>query len=253
MIDIHSRSEVEGMRAAGKAAAQVLADLRSLVVPGVSTAELDAAAARLMKIHGCTSACYGYVVGRLTYPGHICISLNDEIVHGIGREDRLIQEGDAVSLDVVIRKDGFVGDNAYTVLVGSTPEPVRKLCRATEDALMAGISAVRPGGRVGDISAAIQGALQPFGFGIVREFVGHGVGRQMHEEPQIPNWGSKGTGAKLLPGMALAIEPMVTLGSPKIIMAADGWTAQTKDGKVAAHYEHTVLVTEEGVEVLTRI
>jgi methionyl aminopeptidase len=253
MIDIHSRDDVEGIRTAGKAAAHVLAELRPLVRIGVSTAELDAAAAQLMKLHGCTSACHGYVVGRLTYPGYICISLNDEIVHGIGRDDRFIQDGDVVSLDVVIRKNGFVGDNAYTVLVGSVSEPARKLCQATENALMAGISAVRPGGRVGDISAAIQGAIQPFGFGIVREFVGHGVGRQMHEEPQIPNWGSKGTGAKLVPGMALAIEPMVTLGSPKILMAADGWTAQTKDGRVAAHYEHTVLVTEEGVEVLTRI
>ena len=253
MIDIRSRADVEGMRAAGRAAARVLAELRPLVVPGVTTADLDAAAARLMSVHGCASACHGYVVGKLTYPGHVCISVNDEIVHGIGRADRVIRPGDVVSLDVVVRKDGFVGDNAHTVLVEPVPEPVRKLCLATEASLQAGISAARPGGRVGDISAAIAASIQPHGFGIVREFVGHGVGRQMHEEPQIPNWGTKGTGAKLVPGMALAIEPMITLGSPRIVMAADGWTAKTKDGQPAAHYEHTVLVTEEGVEVLTRI
>ena len=253
MIDIRSRADVEGMRAAGRAAARVLAELRPLVVAGATTADLDAAAARLMAVHGCASACHGYVVGKLTYPGHICISVNDEIVHGIGRADRVIRPGDVVSLDVVVRKDGFVGDNAHTVLVEPVPEPVRRLCAATEASLQAGISVVRPGGRVGDISAAIAAAIQPHGYGIVREFVGHGVGRKMHEEPQIPNWGTKGTGPKLVPGMALAIEPMITLGSPRIVMDADGWTARTKDGQPAAHYEHTVLVTEEGVEVLTRI
>lgn len=253
MIDIRSRAEVDGLRAAGRAAARVLADLRAQVVAGVTTAQLDAAAARLMAAHGCASACHGYVVGKLTYPGHICISVNDEIVHGIGRADRVIRPGDVVSLDVVVRKDGFVGDNAYTVLVEPVAEPVRRLCVATEAALQAGIAAARPGGRVGDISAAVAAAIQPHGYGIVREFVGHGVGRQMHEEPQIPNWGTRGTGAKLLPGMALAIEPMITLGSPRIVMGGDGWTAKTKDGQPAAHYEHTVLVTEEGVEVLTRI
>jgi methionyl aminopeptidase len=188
MIDIRSRADVEGMRAAGRAAARVLADLRPMVLPGVTTADLDAAAARLMALHGCASACHGYAVGKLTYPGHICISVNDEIVHGIGRADRVVRPGDVVSLDVVVRKDGFVGDNAYTVLVEPVPEPVRKLCAATEASLQAGISAARPGGRVGDISAAVAAAIQPHGFGIVREFVGHGVGRQMHEEPQIPNW-----------------------------------------------------------------
>ena len=239
------------MRAACTAAARVLQDLSSLVVPGVSTAGLDAAARGLMTRHGCESACHGYVVGRLTYPGYVCISVNDEIVHGIGAPHRIIRDGDLVSLDVVVRREGFIGDNARTIVVGNAPAEALALCRDTENALHAGIAAVKPGNRVGDISAAIQAALSPQGYGIVRDFVGHGVGRQMHEEPQIPNFGKAGTGPKLLSGMALAIEPMVNLGTHKIIMAADGWTARTADGKVSAHFEHTVLVTEKGAEILT--
>ncbi len=239
------------MRAACTAAARVLQDLSLLVVPGVSTAGLDAAARGLMTRHGCESACHGYVVGRLTYPGYVCISVNDEIVHGIGAPDRIIRDGDLVSLDVVVRREGFIGDNARTIVVGNAPAEALALCRDTENALHAGIAAVKPGNRVGDISAAIQAALSPQGYGIVRDFVGHGVGRQMHEEPQIPNFGKAGTGPKLLAGMALAIEPMVNLGTHKIIMAADGWTARTADGKVSAHFEHTVLVTEKGAEILT--
>jgi methionyl aminopeptidase len=204
-----------------------------------------------MTRHGCESACHGYVVGRLTYPGYVCISVNDEIVHGIGAPDRIIRDGDLVSLDVVVRREGFIGDNARTIVVGNAPAEALALCRDTENALHAGIAAVKPGNRVGDISAAIQAALSPQGYGIVRDFVGHGVGRQMHEEPQIPNFGKAGTGPKLLAGMALAIEPMVNLGTHKIIMAADGWTARTADGKVSAHFEHTVLVTEKGAEILT--
>lgn len=251
MIDLDAPAEVAGLRAAGRAAARVLADLRAAVAPGVTTGALDALAGELLRRHGCESACLGYAVGRLTYPGRICISVNDEVVHGIGREDRPLLPGDLVSLDVVVRKDGFVGDNAATVAVGPVPEPVRRLNEATEAALRAGIQAARPGGAVGDISAAIQAAVQPLGLGIVREFVGHGVGRKMHEEPQVPNWGKKGTGPRLVPGMALAIEPMITLGSPKIAMDPDGWTARTRDGSPAAHWEHTVLITREGVEVLT--
>ena len=239
------------MRAACTAAARVLQDLSSLVVPGVSTACLDAAARGLMTRHGCESACHGYVVGRLTYPGYVCISVNDEIVHGIGAPHRIIRDGDLVSLDVVVRREGIIGDNARTIVVGNAPAEALALCRDTENALHAGIAAVKPGNRVGDISAAIQAALSPQGYGIVRDFVGHGVGRQMHEEPQIPNFGKAGTGPKLLAGMALAIEPMVNLGTHKIIMAADGWTARTADGKVSAHFEHTVLVTEKGAEILT--
>jgi methionyl aminopeptidase len=217
----------------------------------VTTAGLDQAAKGLMLRHGCESACHGYVVNRLTYPGHICVSVNDEVVHGIGSPARVIREGDLVSLDVVVRREGFIGDNARTVMVGEVDPEHRRLCVDTEKALMAGIGAVRPGGRVGDISAAIQAALTPGGYGIVRDFVGHGVGRKMHEEPQIPNFGKAGTGPKLLSGMALAIEPMVNLGTHKIVMASDGWTARTADGRPSAHFEHTVLVTDDGAEILT--
>ena len=253
MIDLKSAEDVSRMRAACIAAARVLHDLSTLVVPGISTAGLDSAARGLMARHGCESACHGYVVGRLSYPGYVCISLNDEIVHGIGAADRIIRDGDLVSLDVVVRRDGFIGDNARTIMVGSVEPRARQLCLDTEKSLLAGIAAVKPGNRVGDISAAIQEALTPGGYGIVRDFVGHGVGRKMHEEPQIPNYGKAGTGPKLLAGMALAIEPMVNLGSHKIIMASDGWTARTADGKVSAHFEHTVLVTENGAEILTLV
>lgn len=253
MIDLKSAEDVSRMRAACVAAARVLHDLATLVVPGISTAGLDSAARGLMVRHGCESACHGYVVGRLSYPGYVCISLNDEIVHGIGASDRIIRDGDLVSLDVVVRRDGFIGDNARTIMVGSVAPQARQLCVDTEKSLMAGIAAVKPGNRVGDISAAIQEALTSGGYGIVRDFVGHGVGRTMHEEPQIPNYGKAGTGPKLLPGMALAIEPMVNLGTHKIIMAPDGWTARTGDGKVSAHFEHTVLVTETGAEILTLV
>ena len=251
MIDLKSTDEVNRMRAACVAAARVLHDLSSLVVPGISTAGLDSAARGLLLRHGCESACHGYTVGRLTYPGYVCISLNDEVVHGIGSPDRIVRDGDLVSLDVVVSRDGFIGDNARTIMVGKVSPEARALCLDTEKALMAGIAAVKPGNRVGDISAAIQAALTPGGYGIVRDFVGHGVGRKMHEEPQIPNFGRAGTGPKLLAGMALAIEPMVNLGTHKIVMAADGWTARTADGKVSAHFEHTVLVTEMGAEILT--
>ncbi|MFM7210258.1 MAG: type I methionyl aminopeptidase [Verrucomicrobiota bacterium] len=251
MIDLKSAEELGGMRAACAAAARVLRDLSSLVVPGVTTAGLDQAAKGLMLRHGCESACYGYVVNRLTYPGHICVSVNDEVVHGIGSASRVIREGDLVSLDVVVRREGFIGDNARTVLVGEVAPAARRLCQDTEKALLAGIAAARAGNRVGDISAAIQSVLTPGGYGIVRDFVGHGVGRKMHEEPQIPNFGKAGSGPKLLSGMTLAIEPMVNLGTHKIVMASDGWTARTADGKPSAHFEHTVLVTEDGPEILT--
>lgn len=239
------------MRAACAAAARVLRDLSALVVPGVTTAGLDQAAKGLMLRHGCESACHGYVVNRLTYPGHVCVSVNDEVVHGIGSPSRVIREGDLVSLDVVVRREGFIGDNARTVLVGEVDPAARQLCLDTEKALMAGIAAARAGNRVGDISAAVQAVLTPGGYGIVRDFVGHGVGKKMHEEPQIPNYGKPGSGPKLLPGMTLAIEPMVNLGTHKVVMASDGWTARTADGKPSAHFEHTVLVTEAGPEILT--
>jgi methionyl aminopeptidase len=253
MIDLKSAEDVSRMRAACAAAARVLHDLSTLVVPGISTAGLDAAARGLMARHGCESACHGYVVGRLSYPGYVCISLNDEIVHGIGSADRIVRDGDLVSLDVVVRRDGFIGDNARTVLVGAVDPRARQLCVDTEKSLQAGIAAARVGNRVGDISAAIQEALTPGGYGIVRDFVGHGVGRKMHEEPQIPNYGKAGTGPKLLPGMALAIEPMVNIGDYRIKVLSDGWTIVTADNSLSAHFEHTVAVVKNGHRVLTAL
>lgn len=234
------------MRRACAAAAEILAAVAAMVQPGVTTAELDEAAGELIRQAGGKSPFFGY----RGYPGSICVSVNDEVVHGIpGR--RRIQYGDIVSLDVGIILDGFVGDNATTVAVGVVAPRTQQLLEVTQQALAAGIAAARPGARVGDISYAVQSTVEAQGFSVVREFVGHGVGRQMHEEPQIPNFGKRGTGLRLRPGLTLAIEPMINAGTAEVKMLSDGWTVVTADGAPSAHFEHTVLVTEGEPEILT--
>ena len=246
MIPIKSPSEIERMRVACRAAAEVMRAVAGLVQPGRTTKELDEAAATLISERGGKSPFFGYK----GYPGHICTSVNEEVVHGIPSKRR-VQYGDIVSLDVGIVLDGFVGDNATTVAVGVVPVRVQELLEVTQDALRAGIAAARPGNRVGDISHVVQTTVEARGFSAVREFVGHGVGRKMHEEPQIPNFGSAGTGPKLKPGMTLAIEPMINLGTYAVQVLSDGWTVVTADGLPSAHFEHTVLVTEGDAEILT--
>lgn len=247
-----SSEELVKMRDACRIAAQVLARTCEFVKEGVTTYDIDQFAKRTMADLGCESSCHNYGYGNLVYPGYICISVNEEVIHGIGTLNRVIRNGDIVSLDVVTRYNGFVGDNTRTVLVGDVSSEVKKLCEITEGALYAGIAAVRAGNRVSDISRAVERFVKPHGYGIVREFCGHGVGRSMHEDPQIPNYYSRGEGKmKLRPGMTLAIEPMICLGSRFVNTEADGWTITTRDGKPAAHYEHTVLVTEGDPEVLT--
>ena len=251
MIPVKNSAEILKMRTACEVAATVLYKVTQLVEPGVNTYDLDQAGKRFMQELGATSACYNYRNGNKIYPGYLCISVNDEIVHGIGSMRRTIQSGDVVSVDVVLSYDGFIGDNANTIIVGDAAEEVRHLVDSTRESLEYAISFAKPGGRVGDISNAVQTYIESRGLSIVRDFVGHGVGMSMHEEPQIPNYGRKNKGDKLKPGMTLAIEPMVNLGSPGVRVLSDGWTAVTQDGKPSAHFEHTVLITEGGAEILT--
>jgi len=246
VIIIKSASEIERMRAACAAAAEILAAVAALVQPGRTTTELNEAAGELIKKNGGKSPFLGYK----GYPGHICVSVNEEVVHGIPGSRR-VQYGDIVSLDVGIILDGFVGDNATTVAVGVAEPRTQELLRVTEQALAAGIDAARAGNRVGDISSAVQTLVEARGFSVVREFVGHGVGRRMHEEPQVPNFGRAGEGPKLKSGMTLAIEPMINAGTSEVQMLGDGWTVVTADGSPSAHFEHTVLITEGEAEILT--
>jgi methionyl aminopeptidase len=251
MIPIKSPAEVERMREACRIASCVLSAMKVHVREGVTTHELDQLARNLMLEEGAVSACYNYQVGKRRFPSYTCISVNEEVVHGIASPKRVLHRGDIVALDVTVVHRGFVGDNASTVRVGEVEPQVDRLVTVTEEALHVGIQEARPGNRVGDISAAIQRFVESHGLSVVREFVGHGVGRSMHEEPQIPNFGKRGAGPPLLPGMTLAIEPMVNLGRPEVEVLADGWTVVTRDRRPSAHFEHTVLVTPEGPEILT--
>ncbi|HNC25159.1 MAG TPA: type I methionyl aminopeptidase [Opitutaceae bacterium] len=250
-IPIKNKDGIARMREACAIAATVLDALKPLVRPGITTQDLEEAGRDLIASHGARSACFGYQHGSRRYPAHTCISVNDEVVHGIPSFRRILRDGDIVSLDIVVWHEGYVGDNAYTVPCGAISPAVEKLLRVTREALDIGVRQAVVGNRIGDISAAIQTYVESNGFSVVREMVGHGVGVAMHEPPEIPNFGRKGTGDRIKPGMTLAIEPMVNLGGPKTKTLADGWTVSTTDGSPSAHFEHTVLTTERGPEVLT--
>jgi len=250
-IPIKNKEGIAKMREACAIAASVLDALKPLVRPGITTQDLEEAGRDLIASYGARSACFGYQHGQRRYPAHTCISVNDEVVHGIPSFRRILRDGDIVSLDIVVWHDGYVGDNAYTVPVGAIPASVEKLLRVTREALDLGIRQAVVGNRIGDVSAAVQTYVESNGFSVVREMVGHGVGVAMHEPPEIPNFGRKGTGDKIKPGMTLAIEPMVNLGGHKTKTLADGWTVVTTDGSPSAHFEHTVLTTEQGPEILT--
>ncbi len=250
MIPIKSPKEIEKMRQSCRSASDILDRIRELVRPGITTKEVDEAAADFMSEAHVKSAFLGYRLGHRVFPGNICISLNDEVVHGIGSQRR-IQYGDIVKLDIGVIRDGWVGDNATTVPVGIVDERTDQLLRVTENALARAIGVAYEGRRVGDICAEIEDEARRFGFSVVREFVGHGVGRKMHEEPQIPNYGKRGSGPKLKAGMTLAIEPMINIGVSDVRLLEDGWTVRTADGMPSAHFEHTVLVTKDDPEILT--
>jgi methionyl aminopeptidase len=251
MIPVKTSDEIQIMREACRIAANVLDKLCRMVSEGMNTYDLDQEGRILLQKYGARSACFGYQVGDLTYPAHTCLSVNDEIVHGIGTLRRVLCNGDIITVDVCVDYQGYIGDNARTIAVGDVPESVQFLLDSTRTALEKGIEKALPGNRVGEISHAVEKFIRPRKLGIVRDFVGHGVGRSMHEAPQIPNFGSRKQGDRLRPGNTLAIEPMITLGSPKVRMARDGWTALTADGKPSAHFEHTVLITDGKPEILT--
>jgi methionyl aminopeptidase len=246
MILLKTERDLEAMRPACAIAGTVLSEVAAFVQPGVTTEQVDRFAAERIKSYGARSAFLGY----RKYPCHICISVNDQVVHGLAGA-RQLKFGDIVSLDVGVVHNGFIGDTARTVSVGGCGVLAQKLMDVTEKSLQAGIAQAFPGKRVADISRAVQGYVESNGFSIVREFVGHGVGRSMHEEPQVPNFVDGKASPKLRPGMTLAIEPMVNAGMPAVKILNDGWTVVTQDGSLSAHFEHTVLVTEGEPEILT--
>lgn len=246
MIVCKSPAEIERMRAANQLVARILDELSAMVAPGVSTADLDAAAESKVRAAGAEPAFKGY----RGYPATLCASVNEQVVHGIPSKT-LLKAGDIVSLDMGVKLNGFYGDSAVTVAVGAVGDDVRRLLRVTEEALEKGIGQVRIGGRISDIGHAIQAHVEANGLSVVREFVGHGIGSALHEEPQIANYGEPGHGPRIAEGMTLAIEPMVNMGKAAVKVLSDGWTAVTRDGSLSAHFEHTVAVTKDGPLVLT--
>jgi len=233
--------------------ARILERIRREVRVGVSTQDLEDVAAEEVSRHQVVAAFKGVQNPQgKPYPCCLCTSINDEVVHGIPSRQRVLREGDLLSVDFGAVDKGFYGDAAFSVLVGTGSSQAQTLIHAAEAALAAGIEEARPGRRLGDLSRAVQESVEGAGFTVVREFVGHGIGRSLHEDPQVPNYGERGTGVKLRPGMVLAIEPMINDGAPGVVVAADGWTARTQDGSLAAHAEHTVAITERGPEILTQ-
>lgn len=238
--------EIEKARASNRIVAEVLSRLRERIKPGVKTKDLDKFAEEIAEKRGAQPAFKGY----RGYPHSLCISMNEEVVHGMPSK-RVLQEGDIVSLDFGIYYQGFYGDSAITLPVGKVSEKALRLMQVTERSLYAGIEQARTGNRLGDISAAVQTVVEDAGFSVVRDFVGHGIGRNLHEEPQIPNFGKKGRGIELKSGMILAIEPMVNEGEYKVRVLADGWTVVTRDGSLSAHFEHSVVITDNGPDILS--
>jgi methionyl aminopeptidase len=248
-IVLLSAREIEKMRQAGRLAAQLLAYLGKMVKPGISTYELNQEAEKWTQAKGAKSAPLGY--GSPPFPASICTSVNEVICHGIPNKNQILRDGDIINIDVTPILDGYHGDTSKTFFVGTPSEEAKKLVEVTEECLYRGINAVRPSGRIGDIGAAIQEYAESHGYSVVRNFVGHGIGRIFHTPPQVPHFGKKGTGKKLRPGMVFTIEPMINIGTWEADVLDDGWTALTKDRKLSAQFEHTIAITHGGVEILT--
>jgi methionyl aminopeptidase len=248
VIVCKSPAELERMLASSQLVAQVLEAMRPLVVPGATTADIDREAEALVRAAGALPAFKGY----RGYPATVCASINDAVIHGIP-SSRKLREGDILSLDMGVKLNGYYGDSAVTIPVGRVSPEVERLLRVTQEALAQGIAVVKVGARVSDIGHAVQKYVEANGYSVVREFVGHGIGAQLHEEPQVPNYGPPGRGPRLAEGMTLAIEPMVNIGKPAVKVLADGWTAVTVDGSLSAHFEHTVAVTTNGAWILTAL
>ncbi|MFQ5541888.1 MAG: type I methionyl aminopeptidase [Candidatus Binatia bacterium] len=252
MIFLKSPREVEIMRRASQIVAEVLEELKETIVPGITTLDLDALAEELTRKKNARPAFKGYTMAGRVYPCSLCTSVNEEIVHGIPSK-RVLNEGDLVGIDFGVIYEGFYGDAAVTVGVGQVSDAARRLMQITEEALTLGIGELHEGKRLGDLSSIIQRTVEAAGFSVVREFVGHGIGRMLHEEPPIPNYGEPGHGPRLMEGMVLAIEPMVNAGRCEVEMKDDGWTAVTRDRSLAAHFEHSVAITKNGPDVLSKI
>ena len=249
MIQVKNSAQLNAMKVAGRITGETLLVARELVRPGISTKELDNAIRAYIEKCGAKPSFLGYH----GFPGSACISINDEVIHGIPNAKRFLQEGDIVKIDVGACINGFHGDSARTIPVGKVSEEAMQLIRATRDSFFAGAQMAVAGNRIGDIGSAISEAVRPYGYGVVREFIGHGIGRNVHEEPDVPNYGTAGRGVRLCNGMTLAIEPMISLGTEKVIVLPDGWTVKTADGSLSAHYENTIAITPDGVEILTLI
>ena len=245
-VTIKSRRELQAMERAGAIVGSTLTLLKTSVEPGMTTGDLNRIADKHIRSHGAVPTFIGYQ----GFPAAICASVNEEIVHGIPGK-RVLQEGDIVKMDVGATIDGFIGDAAISVAVGKVSDDAHKLMEATEASLYAGIAAAQPGNRIGDIGAAVQGYAEPLGYGVVRQFVGHGVGRFLHEDPQVPNYGESGKGLLLRPGMCICIEPMLNLGTHDTGILDDDWTVVTADGALSAHFEHTLAITQNGPKILT--
>ena len=252
MITLKSAREIEALRRANVIVAEILEELKGKVAPGVTTLELDALAEELTYRKRALPAFKGYQMAGRVYPRSLCVSVNEEIVHGIP-SDRALKAGDIVGLDFGVIYEGFYGDSAVTVGVGKLTDKAERLIRVTEEALYRGIEQLRDGKRLGDLSAAVQKTVESAGFSVVRAFVGHGIGKQLHEEPPVPNYGEPDRGIRLSEGMVLAIEPMVNAGGWEVEIKEDGWTAVTRDGSLSAHFEHSVAITKNGPYILSKI
>ena len=253
MIVLKGPEEIEIMRAANVIVAEVLAELRAAVRPGVTTGDLDRIAEELTRKKGAIPAFKGYSVAGRVYPASLCASINEEVVHGIPSASRTLRAGDIIGLDYGVLYRGYYGDSAVTVPVGTVTPEAEALMRATREALEAGIEAARPGRRLGDVSSAIQTHAESRSFSVVRDFVGHGIGKHLHEDPQVPNFGQADRGIRLREGMVLAIEPMLNVGGPEVELKEDGWTAITSDGSLSAHFEHSIAIVEGGPYVLSSL
>lgn len=254
MVTIKSKKEIEYMKEACRVVALMYQEIEKHIKPGISTWELDQIAEKTMRSLGAIPAEKGYDIGIRgvpPYPASICVSVNDEVIHGIPSKNKILKDGDIVSIDTVALKNGFNGDAARTFMVGNVSKEAKRLVKVTKQAFFEGIKYAKPGYRIGDVSHRIGEFVSSQGYSVIREFQGHGIGKEMHEDPGIPNYGKAGRGIRLEPGMTLAIEPMVIQGKPNILELDDGWTIITEDGSLSAHYENTILITEKEPEILT--
>ncbi len=248
MVEVKSSREIELMREAGHIVYETHQYLKPFIKPGITTKEIDDLARDFIISKGATPSCKGYE----GYPANICISINDEVVHGIASSKRKLKEGDIVTLDICACYKGYHGDSGWSYPVGKVSSDAQYILEHTEEALYAGLSVIKNGCRVGDISHAVEEYANRYHLGVIKELTGHGIGRNLHEEPYVPNYGKAGSGPILRTGMVIAVEPMLTIGSPDIYMLEDGWTIKTDDGSLSGHFEHTVVITDDGYEILTK-